>query len=182
MQVVIFVIPGEIPQIAGGYLFGIAAGSFYSITGILLGSTCNFFLARSLGVPFVKYLFSEDRLRSFDAIMHSTRTQIAFFLLFVIPGIPKDILCYVAGLSPLRFGAFLLISTVGRLPGIVGSAAMGDAAAAKKWAFAIILAAISVVLFVAGLIFRERIHRFIERYAVRRRYSQEGETPEIEGP
>ena len=167
IQVVIFVIPGEIPQIAGGYLFGVAGGTLYSIVGILIGSSFNFLLARWLGLPFVKSLFSEARIRSFENIAHSSRAQIGFFLLFVIPGIPKDVLCYVAGLSPLRFVAFMLISTLGRLPGIVGSAAMGDAAASSRWLLAGIIMGVAVVLFFIGLIYRERVHGFIERFALR---------------
>lgn len=175
IQVVIFIIPGEIPQIAGGFLFGMWLGSFYSIAGILLGSAFNFFLARLLGVPFVRTLFKPERIGKFNKITHSTRAQIAFFLLFVIPGIPKDSLCYVAGLSSLRFPAFLFITTVGRLPGIIGSAAMGDAAASSRWVLAIIILSIATILFVLGLIFRERIHVFIERFALRQR--REGKLP-----
>lgn len=167
IQVVVFVIPGEIPQIAGGYLFGLAPATIYSITGILLGSSFNFMLARLFGVPFVRTLFKEGRIRSFDGITHSPRAQIAFFLLFVIPGIPKDVLCYIAGLSPLRFGVFLLISTIGRIPGILGSAAMGSAAASREWLFALLLMLFSAVLFVLGLVFREKIHGVIERYALK---------------
>lgn len=166
VQVVIFVIPGEIPQIAGGYLFGLFPGSAYSIVGILIGSSFNFLLARLLGVPFVRAIFREEQIGSFDRIAHSARAQIAFFLLFVIPGIPKDILCYVAGLSPLRFGAFILISTVGRIPGIVGSAAMGNAAASREWVLALVLLGIATLLFVLGLIYRNRIHSLIERFAL----------------
>ncbi len=178
VQVIVFVIPGEIPQIAGGYLFGVVPGSFYSIVGILIGSSVNFLLARRLGVPFVRALFSERQLRSFEGIAHSARAQIAFFLLFVIPGIPKDILCYVAGLSPLRFGAFMLISTLGRMPGIVGSAAMGSAAASKEWALALILLAAASLLFVVGMVFRRKVHAFIERFALKSSPISPTERPE----
>ncbi len=167
VQVAIFIIPGEIPQIAGGYLFGIGRGVLFSVAGIALGSAFNFYLARIFGIPFLRYLFKEEQLEKFERITHSPRAQIAFFLLFVIPGIPKDILCYVAGLSPLRFGAFLLISTTGRLPGIIGSAGMGNAAASKEWVLALSIFAVAVVLFVLGLRFRERIHSFVERFAFR---------------
>ena len=169
VQVVIFIIPGEIPQVAGGYLFGMWLGSVYSIIGIIAGSAFNFYLARILGVPFVQTLFKRETVAKFDKITHSTRAQIAFFLLFVIPGIPKDSLCYVAGLSALRFPAFLLITTVGRLPGIIGSAAMGNAAASRQWILAIIIFSIATILFVVGLMFKERVHLIIERFAIRQK-------------
>lgn len=172
IQVVVFIIPGEVPQIAGGYLFGLLWGTLYSIAGILIGSAINFFLARALGVPFVKSLFRDSQLEKFDKITSSSRAQIAFFLLFVIPGIPKDILCYVAGLSSMRFYGFLLVSMVGRLPGIIGSAGMGDAAAANRWLLAGIIMGVATILFVLGLIFRERIHVFVEKVANRQKDSQ----------
>ena len=168
VQVVIFIIPGEVPQIAGGYLFGMAKGTLYSIVGILLGSSFNFLLARLFGIPFVKALFKEEQLSKFDNITHSSRAQIAFFLLFVIPGIPKDVLCYVAGLSPLRFVAFITISTIGRLPGILGSAAMGNAAASSKWLLAGSILVVATILFVLGLMYRDKIHGIIERVAMRK--------------
>ncbi len=174
VQVVIFIIPGDIVQIAGGYLFGIGGGILFSIIGITLGSAFNFYLARIFGIPFLRYLFKEEQLAKFERITHSPRAQIAFFLLFVIPGIPKDILCYVAGLSPLKFVAFLLISATGRLPGIIGSAGMGNAAASKEWVVAIVIFAVAVVLFIAGLRYRERIHVFIERFVFRDRDLTDG--------
>ena len=177
VQVVVFVIPGEVPQIAGGYLFGMWKGTLLSIAGIAAGSAVNFYAARILGIPFVRSLFAERQIRKFDSIAHSTRAQIAFFLLFVIPGIPKDVLCYVAGLSPLRFPAFLLISAVGRLPGIIGSAGVGDAASSKRWVLAASILAVACVLFVLGLIFRERLHTFIERFALRPSQESFGDEP-----
>lgn len=176
VQVAVFVIPGEIPQIAGGYLFGLLWGSLYSLIGICAGSAFNFYLARLLGVPFVKRLFKEDQIKKFDGITHSPRAQIGFFLLFLIPGIPKDILCYIAGLSPLRFGAFLLISMIGRLPGIIGSAAMGNAAASSRWILTVILIVLSTLLFIFGMIFREKVHVYIERVALKKK-SNNGDEP-----
>ena len=179
IQVVVFVIPGEVPQIAGGYLFGMWHGILYSTLGILAGSSFNFFLARWLGVPFVRTLFRREQVEKLERIAHSSRAQIAFFLLFVIPGIPKDVLCYVAGISPLRYLAFVGISTIGRLPGIIGSAGMGEAAAAQRWVLALAIFGGATVLFVLGLLFRDGVHRFIERFALRGRSpvaDEDGET------
>jgi uncharacterized membrane protein YdjX (TVP38/TMEM64 family) len=164
-QVVVFVIPGEIPQIAGGYLFGPWLGSLLSIAGILIGSTIAFFLSRFAGTPFVRALFPADQLDRLGRLLGTRGARVAFFLLFLIPGIPKDILCYVAGLSPMRFPFFAGASTLGRLPGIVGSAFIGDAAAARRWPLVIGLGVGAVVLFAAGWLLRERIQRWIEGLA-----------------
>jgi uncharacterized membrane protein YdjX (TVP38/TMEM64 family) len=171
LQVVVFVIPGEVPLIAGGYLFGPWLGALLSVGGILVGSAIDFFLARLAGMPFVRALFPGDQVDRIGRMLGSRGARIAFFLLFLIPGIPKDVLCYLAGLSPLRFPFFLGASMLGRLPGIVGGAIIGDAAAGRRWPLVIGLGAVAVALFVAGWLLRERIQSWIERLAERRRLS-----------
>lgn len=178
VQVVLFIIPGEVAQAAGGYIFGMWAGIVYSVVGILLGSMFNFFLARLLGVPFVKAVFGAGRLERFDLVLTSRRATAAFFLLFLIPGIPKDALCYVAGLSTLSFPVFMLVSTVGRLPGIVGSSALGGAAANRMWFTVGTITVIALGLFIAGLLYRERMQLFVERLAGHR---QKPRTEKLEG-
>jgi uncharacterized membrane protein YdjX (TVP38/TMEM64 family) len=167
LQVVVFVIPGEVPQIAGGYLFGAWLGSLLSIAGILIGSAASFFLARGLGRPFVAALFPVSQVEKIEKLLTSRSARIVFFLLFLIPGIPKDVLCYVAGLTPMGFPFFAAASTLGRLPGIVGSAVIGSAAASSKWVLAAIVGAAATALFGAGLILRPRIQSWMERISKR---------------
>ena len=161
-QVVFFFIPGEIPQVAGGYLFGLWVGTVLSLTGITLGATFNFVIARLLGIPFVNVLFSAQKVERARRITSSPKAKLSFFLFFLIPGIPKDILCYVAGLSMMKLHLFLLFSTLGRIPGIVGSALIGDAAADRRWILAGTIFFAAAVLFVLGFLFRERIQRLLE--------------------
>jgi len=167
IQVIIFVIPGEVPQIAGGYLFGFWWGSLLSVSGIIIGSAVNFLLARLLGVPFVRLLFSHEKIDYAGRIATSPRARISMFLLFLIPGIPKDILCYGAGLTPLTLHVFLIISTLGRLPGILGSAFMGGAAAEEKWIVAGAVFLVASLLFLLGFFFKERILFLLEKLASR---------------
>jgi uncharacterized membrane protein YdjX (TVP38/TMEM64 family) len=163
VQVVIFIIPGEVVQIAGGFAFGTFQGMLWSVIGIAAGSAFNFFIARILGKPFIDSVAGKGRIEKFNVLITSIRGESAFFLFFLIPGIPKDVLCYVAGLSRLGFPAFFIISCVGRLPGIAISALMGDAAGDGRWLFFIIVGTVSIALLAIGVIFRERLHALIER-------------------
>lgn len=165
VQVVIFVVPGEVPQIASGYLFGIAGGLALTSVGIALGSGLAFLASRLLGTEFLSAILPAEKLDRLRRVAASPRATITFFLFFLIPGIPKDLLCYVAGLSRMRFTVFIAISTVGRLPGIVGSVVMGDAAAGQRWLFAGVVMAIAVVLFGLGVLFRKRLTALLERFA-----------------
>ena len=166
-QVIVFVVPGEVPQIVGGYLFGPWVGSLLSVAGITIGSCVGFWVARLLGLPFVESLFDREKIARVQRFASSPRSKRVMFLLFVIPGLPKDILCYAAGLSKIRFVVFILISMTGRMPGIIGSAMMGDAAAAKQWILAGVILGLALILFAAGFLFKDRIQALMEKYSRR---------------
>ncbi len=177
-QVVVFVVPGDVVQIAGGYLFGVLPGVAYSLLGIAIGSTIDFFIARSLGRTFVEGVFGERRVAAFDRVSSSPQARTGFLLLFVIPGVPKDVLVYVAGISTLRFPSFLLITMTGRLPGIVGSAIIGNSAAQERWFLSVFVFGLAVALFGAGVIFRARLQGWVERLLARRAARRGGAEPE----
>jgi len=163
VQVIIFFIPGEVVQIAGGFAFGLWGGTLWSVIGILVGALFNFGVGRILGRPFVEAVFGTERTRRIEAATAGGRAAAGFFLLFAIPGIPKDVLTYAAGASRLPFSAFIVVSTLGRLPGIVGSAYMGSAVYDKDYLAAIIVVTIASILFASGLVFHKQIHEAVAR-------------------
>jgi len=107
---------------------------------------------------------------------------VVFFLLFLIPGVPKDILCYIAGLTPMGYFFFLGVSAVGRLPGIIGSSMIGGAARSSQWVTLGILSVAAILLFAAGLILRPRLQAFIEKVASRGKPADAGPEKEPPGP
>jgi uncharacterized membrane protein YdjX (TVP38/TMEM64 family) len=173
VQTIIFVIPGEVVQIAGGYLFGAWLGSALAIAGSVLGASFSFFLARFLGKPFVAGIVPRERMEGVERLLASRSARSIFFLLYLIPGIPKDVLGYVAGLSPLTYGFFITVSTLGRLPGLIGSAIIGGAAASSRWVLLGVVSGAAVLLFAAGLILRPKIQGWFERMAQRRKGAPE---------
>ncbi len=114
LQVTIAFIPGEVTGFIGGYLFGIILGTFYSTIGLTLGSLLAFSLARFFGRPFVLIFVKREYLEKFDYLMTHRGTAISA-ILFLMPGFPKDYLCYILGLSNMRLRVFFIISTFGRL-------------------------------------------------------------------
>ena len=167
LQVVVFVIPGEFPQLAAGYLFGVPVGIALTLAGAALGSAIGFLLARALGRPFLHAIMSEERSIRVEELIASPRGVATLFLLYLIPGIPKDVLCYVAGIGPIRLSVYLLASTVGRLPGVAVSVISGDAAAEQQWVVVGVALGIAVVLFVAGYLLRRRLLDVLQRFARR---------------
>lgn len=171
LQVVVFIVPGEVVQIAAGVVFGIVGGAVLSTIGILVGSAVNFWVGRLLGSPFVDAITAPETRRRVEESVSRRGTRIGFFLLFVIPGIPKDILGYVAGAgrNAFRFGPFLLFSMVGRVPGIIGSAAIGASAAQGNVVLAAVLFGLAVLALVLGLFNQRRIETWITRRVEQRR-------------
>lgn len=116
LQVVFAPIPGEATGFLGGYVFGTWLGFLYSSIGLTLGSAAAFGLGRWLGSHVVRRLVSDAIYHKFDFVAR-TGGELVALLFFLIPGFPKDYLCFLLGVSPIPFGTFLIITTFGRMPG-----------------------------------------------------------------
>jgi len=121
VQVVIFVIPGEVVQLAAGYVFGAWRGFLYSVTGILLGSLTGFMAGRVAGRPFVERILGVETMARADRWLQSPKGRFAIFVAFLIPGTPKDAMSYAAGVTRYGLAEFLLISGLGRTPALLFS-------------------------------------------------------------
>jgi uncharacterized membrane protein YdjX (TVP38/TMEM64 family) len=163
LQVVVFVIPGEIVQLSGGFIFGFWGGLALSTAGIAAGSAINFEMGRWLGPRFVKAILSQARYEKLEAWMGDARTFAGLIVLFFIPGIPKDLLSYMAGTGKSSFSRFLVASMVARMPGILGSTLAGSATYRGKYGIVIALAILTAVAISASILFRERLSRLFAR-------------------
>lgn len=157
LQVVVAAIPGEFVQLAGGYIYGTWLGTLYSLAGIVAGSVIVFFAARLLGYPIVKTFVSQDNLKKFDFMMNSSKSEMIMFVLFLIPGFPKDILTYIAGLTPVRPLRFFIIITVGRLPALLASSYIGYSTQKGNYIIVAVLSVVAILLFTAGLLLKDKI-------------------------
>ena len=155
LQVLVAPIPGEVTGFIGGYVYGIFLGTLYSTIGLTIGSWLAFALSRTLGMPFVERTVSKKIIHQYDHIMAHQGTWVAF-LLFLIPGFPKDALCYVLGLSHIRTRTFLVISTVGRLLGTLMLSIQGNCLRNNQDKAFIIMLVISVTIFVLGYFFGKK--------------------------
>jgi uncharacterized membrane protein YdjX (TVP38/TMEM64 family) len=161
-QVVIAAIPGEFTQVAGGYAFGTAWGTFYSVAGILLGTMVAFSISRLFGYPLLKILVPAKGLEKFKFLINNPKAEVGMLVLFLIPGIPKDVLTYIAGMTPLRPLRFMVMAMVARLPGILISSYIGSHVEKRNFTEVIIASALAFGLFLIGIILRERIIRHIQ--------------------
>src|SRR4030042_592369 len=162
MQVVIAPIPGGAIEFLGGYLFGAKAGFLYSMIGLLLGSWLAFSLARIFEKVAVEKFVSEQTRNKFDYLVEH-QGAILSFILFLIPGFPQDALCYILGLTPMHLGLFLIISTVGRIPGTLMATLQGAKAFDHQYKLFLILLGISALVILVFYIYHEEIHHLTKK-------------------
>lgn len=124
MQVVLAPVPGGAIDLASGYLFGPQWGTLYSMIGLTSGSIITLSLARRFGRPLVERLVPSHTLARLDHYAHR-RGILFFLLLFVVPFTPNDVVCLLAGLTPLPLHLLVLIATIGRFPGALVTNLMG---------------------------------------------------------
>ena len=156
LQVIISPIPGELTGILGGYLFGEWVGLFYSTIGLTLGSVAAFAVGRWLGTRYIRSLVSPDIWRKMGFIVEA-EGAILCFVIFLIPGLPKDMTCYLFGLSPMPFWVFATISTLGRIPGTWVLSAQGAHTAAGDYVQVILLTALVVAVALPLYYYRNRL-------------------------
>jgi uncharacterized membrane protein YdjX (TVP38/TMEM64 family) len=163
LQVVIAPIPGEATGFIGGYLFGVPLGMLYSTIGLTMGSIMAFGLGRWLEHKFVERVVSRETLERFDFLMERQGALIAFFL-FVVPGFPKDYLCFILGLSLMSWKLFLLLCTVGRLPGTLMLTLQGAKVYEGNYLFTGVLIVCCLALGGALYYFREPLYQWLRRW------------------
>ena len=125
IQVVIFIIPGDVINATGGFMFNLLLGSILSFIGVVLGSIIAFFISRTLGYNFVNRFIKKEKIDRFVDFFKSNTGFISLFIFCNLPFVPKDILMYCAGLTPLDAKRTLSIYCVSRIPGIIIWVSMG---------------------------------------------------------
>ena len=165
LQVLVAIIPGEPLEIAGGYAFGAVWGTVLCLLGAFLGSVAVFAVVRKWGVPLVEVFFPQDKLDKLTFLKTSPRRATLLWLVFTVPGTPKDLLCYFAGLTDLRWSSWLLIASVGRLPSIITSTMGGNALGLQNYQFAAITFAATTVIAGIGLVIYRQVCRRHKRSA-----------------
>lgn len=163
MQIVICVIPGQWLQFAAGYMYGFWLGFLYSLIGAAIGSVVTYYLAKLLGHDAMHLIFGEDKLNTFIHKLNSKKAIVVVFLIFLIPGVPKDLCNYAAGLSEMKLKPFLIVSLVGRSPGMMGSLLIGRQIEAGDYTGAIVIAVIAVALFITGILLRKRLTKWLDK-------------------
>lgn len=159
LQIVVAVIPGEPLEIAAGYAFGALEGTLWCLLGAFAGRVMVFLLVRRFGARAVEVFFPLDKLQSLRFLQNERRLTFWVFLLFFLPGTPKDVLCYIVGLTNLPLRSWLIISTIAPIPSIITSTIGGSALGMGRYTFAAAVFGATLAISAAGLLVYRRVSR-----------------------
>jgi len=163
IQIIISLIPGQALQFAAGLLYGFWAGLLISLIGAIAGTVVTYYLSKFLGKDALHVLFGKRHIDEYLEKINSKRGFILVFLIYLIPGVPKDLCSYAAGLSNMKLKPFLILSTAGRTPGIMGSLLIGTQLGEGNYTFVIVIGIIAAVLFLLGIIYHAKLTVILDK-------------------
>lgn len=159
LQILAAIVPGGPFEIAGGYLYGAFRGALICDLAMTLGSLLVFLLTRKIGGRFAEMFFSAKELAEVRFLHSSEKLEALLFLLFLIPGTPKDLISYAAGLTDLPWQKWVPITAIARFPAIYLTALSGTALESRNYSGFVLILALTGVLSVCGFLFYRRKKR-----------------------
>ena len=157
LQVVIALIPGEVIELGAGYAYGAVEGTLLCLVGVAISSALIFLLVKKVGVSLVEIFVSREKIQKLRFINNEQKLKRVVFLLFFIPGTPKDVLTYFVGLTDMRLSEFLLITLTARIPSVLSSTISGQMLGDKHFLTAGIVYAVTCGISIIGYFLYKRI-------------------------
>ena len=151
IQVVFVFLPGEIIEVASGFCYGTFEGMAICLLGAILGTIIIFWLVERYGIKFVNKFYNQEKLNEIYFLKNKKNIELIIFIIFFIPGTPKDILTYFAPFTRIKLSTFLLITTVARIPSIITSTIGGNALSNQNYHFTITVFIITGIISILGL-------------------------------
>lgn len=161
-QVLFAPIPGEVTGFLGGYIFGAWTGFALSTIALTVGSMVNFGIGRLLGEGVVRRLTSQELYDKFNRLVQF-KGVFVIFILYLVPGFPKDYLCMILGLTNLPARVFFVVSTIGRMPGTLALSVQGASIYQKDYTFFLIVTGLSLLFILIGFLCRDPLYRWLEK-------------------
>ncbi|HPX93486.1 MAG: TVP38/TMEM64 family protein [Fastidiosipila sp.] len=158
MQVVIAIIPGEPFELAAGYAFGVVEGTLICMAAIYAASILIFLLVKRFGRPVIELFFEPEKIDQVRLFRRPGQLNILLYILLFLPGTPKDILTYLAGLTPIRLSSWLIIISA-RLLSVVTSTVSGGLLGSQNYIYAVLVFLVTGLVALAGILMYNRLNR-----------------------
>ena len=150
LQVLLAIIPGGPFEVAAGALFGPWLGTLMCDVAMSAGGVITFLFVKKFGMRFIELFTTREKIESVKFLHSNKKSTTLLFVFFLLPGTPKDLMCYVVGLTDIKLSTWILINMVGRFPAILLSALGGSALGEEKYHIFVISFAIIIVLYFLG--------------------------------
>ena len=151
LQVVFAVIPGGPFELAAGYILGVVPGTLLCDITMTISSVVVFLLVRKFGIRFVELFVSRRQIENMGFLKDNQKVQSVLFFIFLLPGTPKDVVTYLAGLTNLSLKSWIFIRFVGRFPAILLTALGGSALGNAKYGIVAVVIVVFAVAYLAGM-------------------------------
>ena len=180
LQVIVALIPGEPVELAAGMLYGTWGGLLICLAGILIGSSVIFTLARRFGQPLVRRLIHEEDMKKYAFLSDAQKLDMLVFLVFLIPGTPKDTLNYLCPLTPISPVRFLILSTFARIPSVLSSTFAGANFAEGNLIGSALILCLTTLVGILGIRYEKVLIQWLNQRTSRLRTRMNGEKPQSE--
>ncbi len=157
VQVIVALIPGEIVELGAGYAYGAFEDTVICLAGVAVSSSLIFLLVKKIGTPLVELFISREKISELRFINNEKKLKRLIFLLFFIPGTPKDVLTYFVGLTNIQLSSFLFISLIARIPSVISSTLCGRLLSNQDYLNAAIVYAITATISLMGYVLYTKI-------------------------
>lgn len=157
LQIIVAIIPGEPIEILMGLMYGTVGGLLLTLAGILIGQCAVFVLIRRYGISFARRFVNVDKFAELSFLRDDAKRDSLIFLLFFIPGTPKDVLTYFAPFTGIPMAKFLVLATLARIPSIISSTWAGASLGDGDFAKTIVIFAITGVVGIGGILVNRAI-------------------------
>lgn len=161
LQIIICILPGQPIQLYASYNNGILGGFLISIIGAVIGTFITYNIANLLGKDAIKSIFNETKVEKYMKKLSHDKVYTIIFIIYLIPGFPKDLISYLAGISEIKIKPFLILSTIGRMPGLLGSLLVGSFLAKKNYIGIMILSIIVAIIFLISYLKKDAIMKLV---------------------
>lgn len=157
LQVVFVFLPGEIVEVMAGFVYGPLGGLIACMVGSAIGSSLIYIFVKKFGIRFIEKFIGLDKINEISFLHNKEKRNVLCFIIFFIPGTPKDLLTYFIPLTDMKLSTFLFITTIARIPSIITSTIGGHAIGVENYLFSIVVFVVTGIISLFGIYVYKRI-------------------------
>ena len=151
-QVIFVFLPGEVIEVAAGFSYGTFEGLIICLLGTIIGTIIIYGLLNKYGIKFINKFYDTNKINQINFLKKEKHLEIIIFIIFFIPGTPKELITYLAPFTRLELTTFLAITSIARIPSIITSTISGSALSNQNYQLTIWVFIITGAISILGLL------------------------------